>query len=92
MNSEKLQNIQHILNFATVCPQYTDTVIDMIENELGSYHTLTNLEIGAGVTKGKIHACKLHRERTGKSLMETKSLVETFFKNNELTFFRGKYE
>lgn len=50
---------------------------------------LTLNEVDIGQTKGKLDAVKEYKNRTGKSLMDSKKAVEDHFSKNGIRFYSG---
>jgi len=59
----------------------------------GSYDTitfdLTPDEVNIGQTRGKLDAVKVYKNRTGKSLMDSKKAVEDHFSKHGIQFYSG---
>lgn len=66
------------------------TAVELFKTEFPVKHkpksSLTMSEINLGLYQGKITCIKAYRNRTGKSLFESKQEVEKYFRENGLTF------
>lgn len=53
--------------------------------------TLTDEELRVGQEDGKLKCVKLFKDRTGRSLMESKVAVEKYFEENGYKFYSPKF-
>lgn len=60
--------------------------IDRANGTLDFIPSLVQREVDAGVYDSKLDAIKMYKNRTGKSLLDSKFAVETHFKNERLVF------
>ena len=65
--------------------------LGVIESDCVNYNALTDHEIVMGTDKGKIHAVKSYKLRSGYSLVESKQRVEKYFADNGLKFWQDSY-
>lgn len=78
--------IRLLLDVVDAEPRLEQSVINMIIEIWNGEGELTVLEIDAGVRLGKLRAVKMHKERTKCSLMDSKHIVEQYFKDHGLQF------
>jgi ribosomal protein L7/L12 len=78
--------IRQLLDVVDAEPKFEQSVINMITEILRPVHELSVEEIDAGIRLGKLRAVKMHKERTKCSLMDSKHIVEQYFKDHGLQF------
>lgn len=83
---EKFERIVEICELGLKFNDLQDSCMLMIEQLIKNGPGLTNQEISLGVNIGKIAAIKAYKERTYKSLTDSKFAVEEYFKNAGLRF------
>lgn len=49
---------------------------------------VNSLEMLEGVTKGRVHAIKMYKQRTSKSLKDSVEAIDGYFKKNGLNFYK----
>lgn len=64
----------------------TEEIIKLLNSTDCPEDSLTQEEINAGQNEGKLACVRLHRNRTGISLVYSKKCVEDFFQKNNLNF------
>ena len=78
--------IRQLLNVIDTEPRLEKSIINMITEILRPVDELSTEEIDAGIRLGKLRAVKIHKERTKCSLMDSKHIVEQYFKDHGLQF------
>lgn len=63
-------------------------VVATAQDMKSSRYFLTTAEVEAGTSIGKLEAVKRYKQRTGRSLMDSKREVEQHFERNGLMFGR----
>ncbi len=89
-----VEGIRRLLKVAESCPSLKRDVAKLIIKlcqEVADEIYLTLSEEFAGTTKGKLECVKLYKDRTGKSLIESKKDCEKYFEANGLKFFSHSY-
>lgn len=85
-NKEKFERILDICSIALRYPEISSKLLTIVKDIINHNGILTLEEIELGIDEGKLHVVKKYKERTGKTLMESKRDVEEYFSNNNLSF------
>lgn len=89
-----VEGIRRLLKVVESCPSLKRDVAQLIIKlcqDMTDEIYLTLSEEFAGTTKGKLECVKLYKDRTGKSLIESKKDCEKYFEANGLKFFNHSY-
>ena len=86
--------IRQLLDVIDTDPRLEESIIRIIQwkimkrqNEIfPPVRELSSQEVDAGIRLGKLHAVKMHKARTQCGLMDSKYIVEQYFKDHGLQF------
>ena len=91
------QKLERIKALCDVSSRFEDLELPLLKliqtilkDDFNSFVEVTSDEVALGISRGIIHAIKAYKDRTGRSLIESKKELQTYFQNNKLKFFTGK--
>ena len=85
---EKLDRIIALAQIASDYPDMANRMLDHIRDIVALTDFVTVYEQSLGQYRGKLHAVKAFKERTGMDLMSSKQTVENFFAKHGLEFYK----
>lgn len=91
------QKLERIKALCDVSSRFEDLELPLLKliqtilkDDFDNFVEVTCEEIQIGVNDGILEAIKAYKKRTGRSLIESKKELQTYFQNNNLKFFTRK--